>query len=78
MHLIPIFGREREQIEERLRLFRALGCEIYQDTNGQLFAVILKRPKWLNIPNLLVYESDQVPAHWVLVTEDSPDIWRSI
>ncbi|HZS45366.1 MAG TPA: hypothetical protein VFC63_09715 [Blastocatellia bacterium] len=67
MKIIPIFGKEPEQIEERIRLFRAIGCEIYQDGNGQIYAVMEARPEWLNIPDLLIYETGRIPLQWVAI-----------
>src|SRR5215469_16191922 len=67
MKVIPILTREPEQIEERLRLFHALGCEVYQDSNGQLFAVAQSMTAWLRNQMSLVFETDQIASHWNLI-----------
>ena len=69
MKVIPIIARDPDQIEERLRLFHALGCEVYQDTNGQLYAVAQTVTPWLSNQISMVYDTDRIPVHWNLVKE---------
>ena len=69
MKVVPIFAKDPEQIEERLRLFHALGCEVYQDPNGQLFAVAQGMTDWLRNQVVMVFDAEQVPPHWTLVSE---------
>ena len=70
MKIIPIFAKDPEQAEERSWFFRTLGCEIYRDSNGQLFAVAQRLGDWLNHDGFQVFETDQIPPHWVSVAED--------
>jgi len=70
MKIIPIFARDQEQAEERSRFFRTLGCEVYRDPNGQLFAVAERLGDWLNHKGFQVFETDQVPPHWVSVADE--------
>ena len=71
MKVIPIIAKDADQIEERFRLFNTLGWEVYRDTNGQLYAVAQTVTDWLRNQISFVYDIDQVPPHWVLVTLDS-------
>ncbi|HZS48396.1 MAG TPA: hypothetical protein VFC63_25220 [Blastocatellia bacterium] len=69
MKVVPIFAKGPEQIEERLRLFHALGCEVYQDPNGQLFAVVQAMTDWLSNQVVMVFDTEQLPPHWILVSD---------
>ncbi|HZS45319.1 MAG TPA: hypothetical protein VFC63_09480 [Blastocatellia bacterium] len=69
MKVVPIIAKSPEQIEERLRLFRALGCDVYKDTNGQLFAVAQAMTDWLRNQVVMVFDTEQVPPHWTLISD---------
>lgn len=68
MHIIPILPKGSDQTSEAISLFQMLGCKIYQDRGGQLYATA-NSIGCLFRDSPMVFETDNLPPHWVLIQD---------